>query len=167
MRNFIISVVALFALIVMTGCGTKSSYVRMPGVKAVNYAEGFMVNQVEDLSNFQFSPGDSDAFSLKGVMKAELEAELSKQGLIGEGYKVDVNILAYSPGNAFARWILPGFGATRLAAEALIKDKESVVLAKVPVDRHISAGGGFTIGAYRYIFEEVAKEIVAVIKKQK
>ncbi|MDR0468081.1 MAG: DUF4410 domain-containing protein [Campylobacteraceae bacterium] len=167
MRNFIVSIVILFVLIVMMGCGTKSSYIQTSGTKIVNVAEGFTVGRVEDQSIFYFGPHDSDAFIIDETMKAELEAQLVKYKLIGNGYKIDVNILDYSPGNAFARWILPGLGATRLAVEALIKDKEGVVLAKIPVNRHISAGGAFTIGAYKRIFTDVAQEIVDVIKKQK
>jgi len=151
---------ALFA----TGCGTKSAYIVTAGAPAINQSDGFKVGQVDDLSEFQFKPNDKDAFSLKDAMAAALETALTKQELAGAGYSVNVNILTYAPGNAFARWLMPGAGATRLSVEAMIIDKEGGVTAKIPVARHISAGGGYTVGAYRYIFEEVAQEIAEVIK---
>jgi len=154
-----------FFLALAAGCGTTSNYIQAPGAQGINQAEGFKVGQVEDLSGFQFRPNDPDAFSLKETMSTALGAALARQGLTGEGRnKVNVNILAYDPGNAFARWIVPGAGATKLTVEATIVDKKGTQLAKIPVDRHISAGGGFTVGAYKYIFEEVAQEIAAIIK---
>ncbi|MDR0467848.1 MAG: hypothetical protein LBG67_03265 [Campylobacteraceae bacterium] len=192
MRSFIVSAVMLFALVIMTGCRgyTKSSYVQTPDANVVNVANGFTVGQVEDLSSFQFRPGDSNAFSLKDTMETTLESELSKQGLIGESYQVDVNILEYSPGDAFIRWLTPltsaviavsvsqAAGATystaaekagyiHLSVEAMVVGKEGDILAKIPIKRVITASGPLTIGAYKHIFKDVAKEIVAVIKKQK
>ena len=155
----------ILALPLVAGCGTKSTYIQTPGAQAINQSDGFIVGKVEDLSGFQFKPNDKDAFSLKEAMSAALSSALTKQGLTGAGqYSVNVNILAYAPGSAFARWLMPGAGATQLSVEAFIVDKKSTQVAKIPVERHISAGGGFTIGAYKYIFEDVAQEIAAVIK---
>ena len=155
----------LFLALLTMGCGTKSTYILAPGAQAANTADGFKVGQVNDLSGFQFKPNDKDAFSLEEAMSAALGSALNKQGLTGAGqYSVNVNILAYAPGSAFVRWLMPGAGATRLSVEALIADKNGVQTAKIPVERHISAGGGYTIGAYKYIFEDVAQEIAAVIK---
>ena len=154
------------ALAILAGCGTKSTYIQTPGAQAVNQADGFMAGQVNDLSGFEFDPKDKEAFSLKEAMAAALGDALTKQGLAdGKGrYSVNVNILAYAPGSAFTRWLLPGAGATRLSVEALVMDSHDVQVAKIPIERHISAGGAYTAGAYKYIFEEVAQEIVTVIK---
>jgi len=160
----------ILALTLAVGCRTKyggrsqSSYIQAPGAQTLNQAEGFKVGQVEDLSGFQFRPNDQDAFSLKEAMSAALADALASEGLTGEGRnKVNVNILAYNPGNVFVRWILlPGTGDTTLTVEATIVDKKGAQLANIPVDRRIF--NGFTIGAYKYIFEEVAQEITEVIK---
>lgn len=153
----------LFSVLALTllaaGCGTKSTYIATPGAKAINQADGFKVGQVNDLTGFHV-----DDFNLKDAMTAAMEAALAKQGLTGAGYSVNVNILAYYPGNAFLRWLMPGAGATQLTVEAMIMDKKGELAAKIPVDRHISAGGGYTVGAYKYVVEEVAQEIAAVIK---
>jgi hypothetical protein len=155
----------VLALVILTAaCGTKSTYIPTPGAQTLNQADGFKVGQVSDLSGFQFKAGDSDAFDLKDAMTSALRAAIAGQGLTGDGYSVDVNILAYEPGSAFARWLMPGAGATKLTVEASIADKSGAQVAKIPVERHISAGGGFTIGADKYIFEDVAKAIVTVIK---
>lgn len=37
---------------------------------------------------------------------------------------------------------------------------------RIPVERSIAAGGGYTINAFKYVFEEVAKETTRVIKTQ-
>ena len=166
MKKISVLVLAIVAAIIMTGCGTKSAFIQPPGAPPINSSDGFKVGNVEDLSGFQFKPDDNDAFSLKEAMSAALDSALAKQGLTGAGpYSVNVNILFYAPGNAFVRWLLPGAGSTLLSVEAFIVDEQSVQVAKIPVERHISAGGGFTIGAYKYIFKDVAEEISSVIKK--
>ena len=162
----LILLLVIIASAAITGCGTKSTYIATPGVPAVNWVEGFKVGQVEDNSGFKFKPDDKDAFSLKEAMSTALGTALAKKGLSGEGYLVNVNILAYAPGSAFTRWIIPGAGATELSVEAMLMDNKGAMAAKIPVYRHISAGGGFTIGAYKSIFEDVAQTIAAVIKDQ-
>lgn len=39
-------------------------------------------------------------------------------------------------------------------------------MAKIPVNRSIAAGGGYTIGAWKTVFDDVAQEIVKVLKEQ-
>jgi hypothetical protein len=155
----------ILVLALAAGCGpTTSTYIQTPGTEAVNRADGFKVGQVEDLSGFKFNEGDKDAFDLKEAMTSALRTQLSSQGLsiANALYTVNVNILTYEPGSAFARWLMPGTGVTRLTVEAMIVDKKGAHLAKIPVDRRIY--DGFTIGGYKYIFDEVAQEIAAVIK---
>ena len=39
-------------------------------------------------------------------------------------------------------------------------------MARLPVHRSIAAGGGYTINAWKYVFDDVAKETVRVMKEQ-
>ena len=154
------------ALLLAAGCGTKSSYMPTPSLEALNPYGGFRVGQVNDSSGYKFPRGHENAFDLEDAMTSALRAELTRQGLAADNglYTINVNILAYVPGNAFARYLLPGAGATKLYVEALILDKNYIEAAKIPVYRHIGVGGAFTIGAHKYVFEDVAKEIATVLK---
>ena len=152
------------ALALAAGCGTKSSYMPTPSME-LNPSGGFRVDQVNDSSGYKF-PHGGNAFDLKDAMASALRAELGRQGLAAEKglYTINVNILAYVPGNAFARYLLPGAGATKLYVEALILDRHYIEVAKIPVYRHIGVGGAFTIGAHKYVFEDAAQEIVSILK---
>ena len=145
------------------GCGTKSSYQPTPYMEALNPAGGFRIDQVNDNSGYKFS---GRGFDIKEAMTEAFMDELTKNGLANDGglYAVNINILAYVPGNAFARWLLPGAGATKLYIEALILDQNYFQVAKIPVYRHIGAGGALTIGAHRYAFEDVARTLVRILK---
>ncbi|MDR3154537.1 MAG: DUF4410 domain-containing protein [Deltaproteobacteria bacterium] len=78
-------------------------------------------------------------------------------------WTIDVEIKEYAPGNAFARWLMPGLGKTKLSVLARIEDPEGNAAARIPVERSIAMGGGFTIGAWKYVFDEVANELVGVL----
>ena len=155
--------VILALAVLPAGCGTKSSYQPTPSVEALNPSGGFRIDQVNDNSGYKFS---GRGFDIKEAMTEAFEAELAKEGLAADRglYTININILAYVPGNAFARWLLPGAGATKLYVEALVLDRNYIQVANIPVYRHIGAGGVFTIGAHKYAFEDVAREIVSILK---
>ncbi|MCL2029052.1 MAG: DUF4410 domain-containing protein [Deltaproteobacteria bacterium] len=161
-----VSLFLVLVAMVLAGCGTKSSYMPTPSMEALNPSAGFRIDQVNDSSGYVFPGGAQGAFDLRDAMSSALRAELTRQGLAADNglYAVNVNILAYVPGNAFARYLLPGAGATKLYVEALILDRNYIEVAKIPVYRHIGAGGALTVGAHKYVFEDVAKEIASILK---
>ena len=81
--------------------------------------------------------------------------------------KIDlqVSILDYQEGNAFKRWLLPGWGATVLKVEATLKENNDVI-ATSKIDSNIAAGGGYTIGAWKYVYTDVAKKLISDIKEE-
>jgi len=97
-----------------------------------------------------------------------LNAAISMEGLAGSNatYVIKTKITEYAPGNAFTRWIIPGAGATKLSTESIVYTTDNIEVARIPVHRSIAAGGGYTIDAWKYVFEDVAKETVKVIKTQ-
>ncbi|MCM1512807.1 MAG: DUF4410 domain-containing protein [Oxalobacter formigenes] len=151
------------------GCGTTiSSYNPVSEDSGVPASALFSLGEVEDLSGFQFSPDDTDTFDLAVAMRNALQTELSQNGLLANGsYTLHVNILDYAPGNAFKRWLVPGWGETKLSVKAIIVDERNKKIADIPVEKYVDMGGGYTIGAYKYIFDDVSKEIVSVLNTLK
>lgn len=149
----------------MVGCSTKSSLEGLSPTMKVSQAAKFESGEVIDKSGFVFEEKD-DKIVLADAMKSSLSAALASEGVAGSDYVIKTTILQYSPGNAFARWILPGAGATKLVTESEIFTPEGVLVAKIPVNRSIAAGGGYTIGAWKTVFDDVAQEIVKVLKEQ-
>jgi len=74
---------------------------------------------------------------------------------------IESKIIEYEKGNAFKRWLLPGWGSTVLSVQCDLKDNSSgKILGSVEARRTISIGGGYSIGAWETIFNNVAEDVV-------
>ena len=169
MKRTVVFLAVMTALLVLSGCSTKTYYQPIPGEATVQPTASFVVGKTEDLSGYKFSDEDKDKFDLATAMDDALKAELGKAGALrldGADYVIDTKIINYAPGNAALRWLLPGAGETRLTVESSIINNEGRVVAKIPVDRQVAAGGVQTVGAYKYVFEDVAKAIVTVLRDE-
>lgn len=159
--------ICLLGLVVVVavgaGCATKSSFDAADSSVKLSKESKFEVSKVDD--NSGFTPSGEDVAQAK-AMQAALTAELERAGLAGQGYKLNVSISEYAPGNAFARWIMPGMGGTYLKTRTSILGGDDKTVAVIPVNRTVAAGGGFTIGAWRECFNDVATEIVKVLKRE-
>lgn len=167
-KTMIIPAMFIF-LIVCSGCSTKTYYQPIPGEAAVQTTASFTIGKTQDLSGYKFSDDDKDKFVLTTAMDDALKAELGKAGALrldGADYVIDTKITNYAPGNAALRWLLPGAGETRLTVESSVINNEGRVVATIPVDRRVPAGGVQTIGAYKYVFEDVAEAIVTVLRDE-
>jgi uncharacterized protein DUF4410 len=80
---------------------------------------------------------------------------------------ITTKIIDYDKGDAFKRWLLPGWGSTVLSMHCDLKDSVSGKLAgSVDARRTVSFGGAYTIGAWRTIFASVAKDVVGELRSQ-
>lgn len=152
-------------LLLGTACSKTSSFNLQNPEAVIAPDQGFIVGAVEDHSGYQ-PQGDDPQINLEKSLQEALVKAVVKQGLEGSDYTIETKILTYKPGNAFARWLMPGAGATKLETLSSILDKDGNVIAKIPVERSIGFGGAFTIGAWETVLTEVADEIVLVISKQ-
>lgn len=153
-----------FALLIGTACTKTSSFeLKNPDVMLAPNS-GFMISEVKDRSGYQPNE-DEPEIDLEKSLKEALQEAVAKQGLEGNDYSIVTQIINYKPGNAFARWLMPGMGATELETVSQIVDKNGNVIANVPVQRTISMGGGFTVGAWKSVISEVAEEIILEIKR--
>lgn len=141
------------------------------------YAETRMVREVSFTPIFKPSPTfdknakvtvnvlnsiSSHAQNEKNV-KAILENAVKKQ--FGDNFSlssnkaIDIEILEYKTGNAATRWLSQSLkGSTFVKVKVIIKEDEQIIDTFItrPV---ISSGGGFSVGADEYIFDEVAEDI--------
>jgi len=168
MRTLALTLVALAVCVVLAGCGTKATYTPTPEAEKVNPAGKFSIGQVTDTSGFVFPPDEKDAFVLTDAMRDALKAELEKRNAFSMpgDYVLNINIDDYKPGSAFLRWLAPGAGKTELSIVCTVTDTSDKELAKIPVRRYIAFGGGFTIGAWKYVFKEVSEALVQTLQKE-
>ncbi len=74
---------------------------------------------------------------------------------------MNVNIIEYRKGDAFKRWLWPGYGSTVLVVEAILLDSNGNIDATAQANRSVDAGGGYTIGAWKEIFTNVSADLVS------
>lgn len=163
----LLHVAALFLFATLSaGCSTKSQLYRPDTVVQVPQSSKFKVGVTVDSSGYTFVD-KAEAFSLKDTMAGAVQAALAMDGLSSgtASYSVDTTITSYEPGNAFTRWVIPGAGATKLHTESVVRDASGAEIARIPVERSIAMGGGYTINAWKYVFEDVARELARVIKE--
>lgn len=96
-------------------------------------------------------------------IKTKLENAIKKQfgdNLFSPSDKfIDIEILEYKTGNAASRWVMKSMaGSTFAKVKVVIKEGKKIVETFItrPV---VSSGGGFSVGADEYIFDEVAEDI--------
>ena len=106
------------------------------------------------------------ATMLREAAQAALQGErLASAGSPAASFVLDLDITEYRPGNAFQRWLLPGWGSTVLGVRGALLDKQSATLAAaIDHKRSVHFGGLYTIGAWERIFASVAEDIANDLK---
>ena len=167
-QRILITVSVLFFLgLVCGGCGTLSKKMTLePGVTGVPNKQ-VEVGSVENASKVTIE------FDFASFFKKELETALKKyQVPLTAGDNKDRLILRsrvveYEPGNAFKRWLLPGYGNTVCAVSVEISDAaSSKQLGTLKVRRVVMAGGLYTVGAHQTVFREVARAVAKQLKEE-
>jgi len=111
----------------------------------------------------QFLSGDMLADALGNALR---ERNLQWKGEATPKLVLAADIVEYEAGDAFKRWLLPGWGATVLVVRGTLVDAESRKVGSVEAKRTVEAGGGYTIGAWETIFRDVANDIVTRLGEQ-
>ena len=159
---------SLFAVLFMlffAACGTVEHSVRVEDERAFNVNTKVIVGEVSNKT------GESFDIDIEGMLRDAVNRELTKEGLLGtEGTSnivtMNINIIEYRKGDAFKRWIWPGYGSTVLVVEATLLDDQGNVDATAQANRSVDAGGGYTVGAWENIFDDVAADLVADLKSK-
>lgn len=161
-------VVAL--VFVLTGCGAVAHNATFePGFAPVPTTLVRVGNVIDSAPKEK--RGDQANFDVIGELRTQLEDQLDQNGLLatettdGHSYILSAEIVDYEPGSAFGRWLFPGVGSTVLSVECAFYDGETMI-GTITAVRSVEAGGAYTIGAWKSIFETVAKDIVVELKQK-
>jgi hypothetical protein len=157
-----ISFVMVAAVLLLVGCGTAQHSVKVDD--AFTPQAGTLV-EVGPVTN---QTGHTFEVNVDQLLTDALTQELRSQKLLWTGSDsrrlvLLSTIVEYEEGNAFKRWMLPGWGGTALTVRGDLKDGDRIV-GSVDARRTVSAGGGYTIGAWKSIFGDLAKDIVADLR---
>ena len=117
--------------------------------------------------------GSSYEIDVIGLMTEALEESLVEHDIAWQGdpaadrFVLDVVVDDYEPGNAFKRWLLPGYGSTIVHVSGTLTDMSTgVVAGELDHERAVHAGGGYTIGAWKTIFDGIADDITTQLQNR-
>ena len=148
----------LIAVIILTGCGSVQHKISFQDDYSPQPQTRVEVGEVSNETNETF---DVD---IEQMLTNALAEKLREETLLwngGNNTKLVLNskIIEYAKGDAFKRWLLPGWGSTVLNIQCELKDG-NIVVGSVEARRTVSIGGGYSVGAWRTIFDSVAKDVV-------
>jgi hypothetical protein len=160
MKPFLI----LFPLIFLASCGTVEHSVKVEDQQAFGSDTKVLLGEVSNKT------GETFDIDIEAMLRDAMIDELTKENLLGtqdspDTVEMNLNIIEYRKGDAFKRWLWPGYGSTVLVIEATLLDKDGNVDATAQANRSVDAGGGFTAGAWEKIFKTVANDLVSDLKQ--
>lgn len=145
-------------VLLLYGCGTVAHNINLQPNYAPTSGTTLEVGKVSN------ETGQSFEVNVEQLLTNALYNKLLSNELLwtdGQTHKLMLSckIVEYEEGNAFKRGLLPGWGATVLAIQCDLKEGGRLVGSE-DARRTVSAGGGFTIGAWRTIFNNLAEDVV-------
>lgn len=165
-RFLLRALLILLIPLIMIGCITPNEPIRIesellpkPGAKialnTITIANGVTIDEIDAVS----------------MLREAMLTSLSKTGIQSSGgvhdFNLNLQITDYRPGNAFKRWLLPGWGSTVLGVRGDLKDRHANKLAAtITHKRSVPIGGVFSIGAWKRIFVMVADDLAEDLKRK-
>jgi len=151
-------IASIGVILAMYGCGTVDHKVILKDNYTPQTGTSIEVGKVTNAT------GQTFEVNVEHLLTQALIQKLQKEGMFptdGSANKIVItsDIVEYDEGNAFKRWLLPGWGATVLSVHCDLKEGSQLIGA-VEARRTVSAGGGYTIGAWSKIFDSLAGDIV-------
>ena len=151
-------------LIILTGCGTVQHNVA--------FQEGYnpQSNMLVDVGSVINETGNDFDIDIEKMLSDALVEALNEKQLLSTGNEgnkliIETKIVSYTKGDAFKRWLMPGWGETALIIQSDLRDNSGIVVGSVTATRTVTAGGGYTIGAWKTVFTKLAKDVVDDLQK--
>ncbi len=156
---------AITTLLLVAACGTvehkitlDEHYKVQPGTKVVL---GPVKNQTGKSFDIDIEKMLRDAFT-----QALKDKNLEWPGGDVPKLVLTADIVEYDKGDAFKRWLMPGYGSTVLVVRGVLYESENRKVGAVDAKRTVDAGGGYTIGAWETIFRSVADDVIVKLGEQ-
>jgi hypothetical protein len=152
----------LVAAVALTACGSSS--------RKSDFSQDYKAQQNTkvELLGIKNDTGQTFDVDIETLLSDALSTELNRQALLWKGdagprVSLKASIIEYEKGDAFKRWLVPGWGATVVTIRCEVL-QDGKAIGSVDAKRSVSAGGGYTVGAWRTIFAEIAKDAVKELR---
>lgn len=151
---------AFFAVVMLLGsaCGTSQHIAKLDSDYTAAADAKIQIGTITNATGFEY---DVDIIEM---LSAALVEALTKNDLLAtdnDANKIIINarIVEYEKGDAFKRWLMPGYGSTVLRVQCDLVEGERVI-GSADAKRSVAAGGAYTIGAWKSIFKNTANDLV-------
>ena len=158
-----ISVLGLTVLPLLAGCLLGKTKFDSPVPPKVG--SKVVIGSVSNVSGKTFD------IDIEQRLRDALSRSLDNKGIYASDlsttadFKLNVYITRYAPGNAFKRWLVPGYGSTLLTVQGELQNaKDGSRVLSTEHQRIIWIGGGYTIGAWSFIIGQVANDLAHDLK---
>jgi hypothetical protein len=165
LRCYEVLAVLLSALVLVTGCGTVEHKVELDQRYSVLPDTKIELGPVRNQTGHTFDL-DVEKMLADALSQSLQENNLDWQANPGPKLVLTVDIVQYEKGDAFKRWLMPGWGSTILEVRGDLNDADGSSVGSVDAKRTMDAGGAYTIGAWRTIFRSIAHDIVSQLGEQ-
>ena len=165
MRLLIVASLTGLLSIGFIGCTNVQHQVKLDKDLIPKEDVSIKVDKVVNDTGFAFD------IDIEHMLTDALEDQLLEEDLLWLGGNEPVlimesKIVEYRKGNAFKRWMMPGWGATELSIRCELKDDKNNLVGSALASREVVAGGGYTIGAWKTVFKDVANDVAIDLREQ-
>ena len=153
--------------LIITGCAAQTSGTGTGKTLALNQSYKYKIEKIEisEEKNFEVD--------IKEMLRNSLDKALGDKDLLWQGssgqqyYGISLRIIDYDMGNAFKRWLLPTYGSTVLSVHTDVIDLEkNEIVTYMEHKQTVAVGGVFSIGAWKSVFDNIAKDIATDIERK-
>ena len=151
------------SILLSVGCGTVRHSVDLQEDYVIKTDAKIEVGKVTNGTGLTFD------IDIEKLLADALEESLREEKLLSTipsepRLIITSKIAEYEPGNAFKRWLMPGWGSTVLRIECDLMDANELI-GSVKAERSVVIGGGYSIGDWKDIFGDVSKDIAKDLRK--
>jgi hypothetical protein len=154
-------------VLVTSGCGSVSHSAQFEPTYVPKADTRIEVGPVTNETGKTFDVDIPTMFSNALSERLQEDQLLWSSGTQDDHLILTTKVVEYDEGNAFKRWMLPGWGSTVLSLHCELKDSVGgSMVGSVEARRTVSFGGAYTIGAWKTVFASVAKDVVKELQTQ-
>lgn len=159
------ALVILVPVVLLAACGTTQHSLKMEE-QYVSYEDTRVA--VGTVSNETGETFDVDVETmLRDALAENLKAhEIYCENAQDHDLTLNARVTEYKKGDAFKRWLLPGYGSTVLTVECELVDPAGKIIGTAEARRTVEGGGAYTIGAWQSVFSNVAHDVIDDLEGQ-
>jgi hypothetical protein len=152
-------------LLLIAGCGTVEHKVSLEQGYRVQAGTKVELGPVKNATGQSFDI-DIEKMLADALVETLKDRDLYWTAAPAPKLILTADIVQYAKGDAFKRWLAPGWGATALVVRARLTDPEGHEVGQVDAKRTVEAGGLYTVGAWETVFGSLAGDVVTDLEEQ-